>query len=134
MYHTRLFDKLLLEKVHIQSLTKENRHEGGNHSWTEKQNEAVKTAVDDATQQCPTMSYAKATEILRAKHTGMLGEISKDQVRNIYKLKVERSGEPAKAPVADLPSSHQNDWQSASGRITGMCHRVWPQTANTFLS
>ena len=86
-------------KVHVQYLTKQNRQQGENRTWTEEQIEQVKTAVDDATQQCPTMPYAKAAEILRAKHTGMLGKISKDQVRNIYKSKVEKSGEPAKAPV-----------------------------------
>ncbi|WPT18256.1 hypothetical protein PSENEW3_00006257 [Picochlorum sp. SENEW3] len=86
-------------KVNIKYLTKQNRQCGENHKWTDKQIEQVRKAVEEAKERWPDSLYSKAAQSLRARYNGpILGNISSQQVRNVYEQKVLKSNVP-RAPV-----------------------------------
>ena len=79
-------------KVNTKYLTKQNRQCGTNHAWEEYEIEEIRKAVEDAKQKWPTRCFAKAAEMLRLRYKGSIfGSITKDQVRNVYRLKVEKN-------------------------------------------
>lgn len=86
-------------KVNTKYLTKQNRQCGTNHKWTAEEVEEIRKAVERAKQKWPTRCFAKAAETLRLRYKGSsFGSITKDQVRNVYRLKVEKIHAPT-APV-----------------------------------
>ena len=86
-------------RIHTKYLTKQNRQSGENRKWTEKQVEEIRKAVEKAQQQSHDSRFSKAAEFLRTKYNGpIFGKISSDQVRNVYRLKVEKKNTP-KTPV-----------------------------------
>ena len=74
--------------VNIKYLIKQNRKQGENHKWTDKQINIIKKAVEDAKTLYPTAFYSKAAENLNARHNGTIGNICKKQVANVYTKKV----------------------------------------------
>ena len=85
--------------VNINYLTKQSRQFGENHKWTEKQVEQIRKAVEEAKKRWPDTCFAKAAETLRSRYKGpVFGNISNNQVRNVYRQQVEKSSVP-RAPV-----------------------------------
>ena len=82
-------------KVNTRYLTKQNRQSGENHKWTDMQVEEIRKAVEEAKQRWPDSFYSKAAEILRTRYNGpILGNISNNQVRNVYEHHVEKKNVP----------------------------------------
>ena len=90
-------------KVHVKYLTKQNRHRGQNHKWTDAQVDEIRQAVEQAQERHPQSCYAKAAEMLRTKFSGpIFGSITSDQVRNVYRLKVLKGNQKTR-PVGRPP-------------------------------
>jgi len=85
-------------QVNVKYLTKQNRKQGRNHSWTDNQVSIIKDAVERAKKCSPTVCFKKAAEFLNAKYKGPLGTITKKQVWNVYYNKVQLKHVP-RGPV-----------------------------------
>lgn len=85
--------------VNTKYLTKQNRKCGTNHKWTAEEVEEIRKVVEEAKQNKQTSCFATAAESLRLRYKGRsFGNITKDQVRNVYLLKLEKINAPT-APV-----------------------------------
>lgn len=86
-------------RIHIKYLTKQNRHFGQNHKWTEKQVEVIRKAVEEAKAREPGSCFSEAAKTLRTRYKGpRFGNISKIQVRNVYQRQIEKRKVP-RGPV-----------------------------------
>ena len=120
-------------KVSIKYLTKQNRQRGRNHKWTEQQVDEIQKTVEEAKRLWPQAPFAKAAEMLRCRYKGgVFGKISKDQVRNVYRLKVERRDEP-RGPVGRPRALSQECIEDLKAFATTAVHQKYSRPVYYFM-
>ena len=120
-------------KVNIKYLTKQNRQRGRNHKWTEQQVDQIQKAVEEPQRRWPQTPFAKAAETLRCRYKGgVFGKISKDQVRNVYRLKVERRDEP-RGPVGRPRMLSQGCIEDLKAFATTAVHQKYSRPVYYFM-
>ena len=120
-------------KVDVKYLTKQNRQRGRNHKGTEQEVDKIQKAVEEAQRRWPKSPFAKAAETLRCRYNGaILGTISADQVRNVYRLKVERRDEP-RGPVGRPRMLSQGCIEDLKAFATTAVHQKYSRPVYYFM-